>query len=265
MNTTAVGALIRRDALVAVSYRATFLLEILFGVLDLAVYFFISRTFDNFSSSELGAAPTYFGFAVVGVLLGAVLIATSSSVGNRVRDEQLTGTLEALAAAPVTPFELCVGLVGFPFVFAVARAGIYLTIAVTALDLDVSSADWGGLLLVLLVTGAAIAPVGILAGAAALTVKRGHIVSSTAVYVMTLLGGMVFPVAVLPEWLQWLSPLVPLRYAFDGARAAMFTGGGWGLDVLILLGTAAILWPAALVLFNWALKFARRRATLAEF
>lgn len=265
MNATAVRALIRRDALVAVSYRSAFVLEIFFGVADLAMYFFISRTFDNLASTDLGPAPTYFGFAVIGVLLGAVLIATSSSVGYRLRDEQVSGTLEALAAAPVTSLELCVGLVGFPFAFAVARAGLYLAIAATVMNLDVSSTDWVGLLLVLLATGAAIAPIGILAGAAALTIKRGHVLSSTAVYVMTLLGGMVFPVAVLPGWLQWLSQLVPLRYAFDGARDAVFTGSGWGWDVVVLIGTAAILWPTALVLFNLALASARRRATLAEF
>jgi len=155
VKTTAVRALIRRDALVAVSYRSAFVFEIFYGVLDLAMYFFISRTFDNLSSSELGAAPTYFAFAVVGILLGSVLIATSASVGSRVRDEQVTGTLEAIAAAPMTSFELCVGLVGFPFAFAVGRAGLYLAIAATVMSLDVSNADWLGLLLVLLATGAA--------------------------------------------------------------------------------------------------------------
>ncbi len=265
MNATAASALIRRDARVAVSYRSVFVLEIFFGVVELAMYFFISRTFDDLTSSDLGAAPTYFGFAVIGILLGTVLIATSSSVGNRVRDEQVTGTLEALASAPVTSIELCVGLVGFPFWFAAARAGLYLAIATTVMNLDVSKADWIGLLLILLATGAAVAPIGILAGAAALIIKRGQVLSGTAIYLMTLLGGMVFPVAVLPSWVQWLSPLVPLRYAFDGARDAVFVGNGWGRDVLVLIGAAAILWPTALVVFSMALASARRRATLAEF
>ena len=87
---------------------------------------------------------------------------------------------------------------GFPFVFAVIRAAIYLFIAVSVLNLDVSNADWPGLLLVVAGTAVAIAPIGILAGAAALAIKRGHVVSSTIIWVMTLLAGMVFPVAVLP-------------------------------------------------------------------
>lgn len=265
MTAVAIRALIRRDAMVAVSYRTVFVLEIFFGVVELVMYFFISRTFADFSGEELGSAPSYFGFAVIGILLGAVLIAMSSSVGYRLRDEQVTGTLEALAAAPVSSFALCIGLVGFPFVFAVTRAGIYLFIAVSVLNLDVSNADWPGLFLVLAGTAAAIAPIGILAGAAALAIKRGHVVSSTLIWVMTLLGGMVFPVSVLPSWLQWVSPLVPLSYAFDGAREAVFTGSDWGSNVLVLFGMAAVLLPVALFLFHWALSAARRRATLAEY
>lgn len=265
MTAVAVRALIRRDAMVAVSYRAVFVFEAFFGVVELVMYFFISRTFADLSGSDLGSAPSYFGFAVIGILLGAVLIAMSSSVGYRLRDEQLTGTLEALAASPASSLALCVGLVGFPFVFAVIRAAIYLLIAVSLLNLDVSNADWPGLLLVVAGTAVAIAPIGILAGAAALAIKRGHVVSSTIIWVMTLLAGMVFPVAVLPAWLEWVSPLVPLRYAFDGARDAVFTGSDWGSDVLILFGFAALLLPVAIFLFATALAAARRRATLAEY
>jgi len=156
-----------------------FVLEIFFGLVDLAFYYFISRTFAHVSAGDLGKAPSYFAFAIVGVLLGAVLNATSSTVGSRVRDEQLTGTLEMLAASPLNSFEYCVGLVSFPFLFALARLCIYTNFALTVLGLDLPGADWPGFLLVLLATGAAIAPIGILAGAATLVVKRGHVVAST--------------------------------------------------------------------------------------
>lgn len=265
MTSAVIGALVRRDARIATSYRLSFVLEIFYGVLDLALYFFISRTFTGLGSSNLGPAPTYFAFAVVGVLVATVLTATSSSVGYRVRDEQVTGTLEALAAGPATSFELCVGFVGFPFAFAVARAGFYLALAATVMDLNVAKANWFGLGLVLLAIGAAIAPIGILAGAAALTIKRGHVLSSTVVVLMTIVGGMAFPVTVLPGWLEWVSRFVPLRYAFDGARDAMFVGDGWADEVLVLCAIALALWPIALALFSGALGLARRRATLSEF
>jgi hypothetical protein len=37
------------------------------------------------------------------------------------------------------------------------------------------------------------------------------------------------------------------------------------MDVVVLSAIAAALWPSALVAFRWALTFAERRATLAEY
>jgi ABC-2 type transport system permease protein len=265
LNPTTIRALIRRDGLVVRSYRLGFVLEVSYGVLDLALYFFISRTFEGFSATDLGSAPTYFAFAAVGIVVGVVLDATSSSVGYRVREEQVTGTLEALSTAPVRPLELSLGLVGFPFAFASLRAGFYLIVAATLMDLDVSNTSWPGLGLVLLASGAALAPIGILAAAAVLVFKRGHIISATIVYLMTILGGMVFPVSVLPDWIEPLASVVPLTYAFDGARDAFFAGSGWGFDVLVLTAWAVLLWPIAVFLLGRASAFARRAGSLSEY
>lgn len=265
VSTTAIGALIRRDRLIVTSYRLSFLLDAFYGVVNLVLYYFISKTFAGASSSDLGSAPTYFAFAAVGVIMGAVLEATSASIGYRLREEQVTGTLEAMSTTPVTPLELCLGIVGFPFLFASARAAFYLVVAAALLDLDVGNTSWIGLVLVFVATGAAIAPFGILSGAAVLVMKRGHIVSGGLVLLMSMLAGMVFPVSVLPARLEALSALIPLRYAFDGARQALFEGSGWQTDVLVLLLFAVVLWPISVVLFSKAGAWARRAGTLAEY
>ena len=265
MNRTAIAAVIRRDRQIITSYRLSFVLELFHGIVSLALYYFISKTFDGFSSSELGGAPTYFAYAAVGVIMGAVLDATSSSVGFRIRDEQVTGTLEAISTTPITPLELCIGLVGFPFLFASVRSAFYLVVAAVLMHLDVGHTSWIGLTLVFVATGAAIAPLGILAGAAVLVMKRGQLISGTIMFLLTLLAGMVFPVSVLPARLEALSALIPLRYAFDGARQALFVGSGWEGDVLVLVVSAVILWPLSIVLFTKAGAWARRAGSLAEY
>jgi ABC-2 type transport system permease protein len=262
---TAIRALVRRDLLITASYRLSFGLEAVYGVLGLVLYYFISRTFGDVGSSELGDAPSYFAFAAVGIVVGTVLDASTSSIGYRMREEQTTGTLEALAATPLGPVELSVGLIGFPFLFASVQATFYLSVASVLLGLDVSNASWAGLVIVLLVSGAALAPIGILAGAAVLVLKRGQMIAGAIVYLMSILGGMLFPVSVLPEWLQPLANLVPLRYALDGSRDALFTGSGWQQDAVVLVVWAMLLWPAALFVFDRAGGRARRAGSLAEY
>ena len=262
---TAIRALVRRDFAITRSYRLSFALEAAYGVLGLVLYYFISRTFGNESSSSLGSAPSYFDFAAVGLVVGTVITATTSSVGYRMREEQTTGTLEALVATPVGSIELSVGLVGFPFCFAAVQATFYLAIAAVFLGLDVSNASWGGVVAVLLSASLALAPIGILAGAAVLVFKRGQLIAGAIVYLMTLLGGMLFPISVLPAWIQPLAKVLPLRYAFDGVRDALFTGGGWETDSFVLLGWAVVLWPLALLGFEGAGAYARRAGSLSEY
>jgi ABC-2 type transport system permease protein len=181
------------------------------------------------------------------------------------RGEQLTGTLEVLAAQPLTLLELCTGLLSFPLSFASVRAAAYLVIASFWMDLDLSRTSWPGVAGILAAAAFAMAPLGILAGAAVLMWKRGTAIVGTLVYLMSLLGGVVFPISVLPGSLHWLGRLMPVRFAYDGVRSAMFTGGGWESDLLALVGFGAALTPLALAAFAAAFAHARRAGTISEY
>lgn len=255
----------RRDWLITRSYRLAILFDIAFGVLNLAVIFYISRTFAGVEPAALEEAPSYFAFAAVGVAVGLVIQASSAAIGSKVREEQLTGTLEALAAQPLSPTELCLGLVGFPYLFALVRALGYLAIAAAVMGLDVSDANWVGLVTVLLATGIAFVAIGVLSGAVVLVMKRGETLVGTAVFAMTLLSGSVFPRSVLPGWLEWIGGLIPVRFAFDGVRAALFTGSGWGAHVVTLTVFGLIGLPVAIWTFARALRLAQRAGSLGQY
>jgi ABC-2 type transport system permease protein len=82
---------------------------------------------------------------------------------------------------------------------------------------------------------------------------------------MGFVSGAVFPVSVLPGWLQPLGEVVPTRFAFDGLRAALFEGGGWHGDVLALVLFAAVALPLATALFRAALSWSKRTGSLAKY
>jgi ABC-2 type transport system permease protein len=258
-------AIVRRDYLITRSYRLAFALDGFYGILSLAVYFFISRTFSDASAADLGGAPTYFAFASVGIALGLVIDAASTGLAQRLREEQLTGTLEALVAQPLTATQICLGLVGFPFAFAMARALVYLAVAAVWMDLDVSQASWIGLILVLAVTGAALAALGVVAGAVVLVLKRGDILTGVTVFAMTLLGGAFFPISVLPDWLEPIGKVVPVRFAFEGVRGALFQGSDWGADALVLLGFSCVGLPICVWIFGRALDLGKRSGSLGQY
>jgi ABC-2 type transport system permease protein len=193
-----------------------------------------------------------------------VIQSVGVSLARRVREEQLTGSFEALTAEPVGPAALALGMAGFPCAFGAARATVYLAFAQLALGLGLTHPDWLGAATILVATAALVATVGITLGAFAVVVARSDAVTNLAAFGLGALGGAFFPLAVLPAWLQSVSDVVPTRFSFHGARAALFEGSGWGHDALALLGSTAILAPVSIALFGAAIEMGRRRGTLTR-
>lgn len=194
-----------------------------------------------------------------------MILSGTLDVAARMREEQLAGTLEALVAQPLDATEMCLGLVGFPFAFALARALSYLTAASFAMGLDLLNASWIGVVAVLASASAAFAAIAIVAAAIVLVAKRGETIAVMLVTLMNVFGGTVFPISTLPGWLQPLARALPTQVAFDGVRNALFRGAGWALDLLALVAFAAVGIPLATILFGRALGHAARSGTLAEY
>jgi ABC-2 type transport system permease protein len=255
----------RRYYQVVRSYHRVWWFEVFVSALALVTYFFISKTFAGAKVSGLQGAPSYFDYAVVGVAITTVVTVACASLGFSIREEQLTGTLEALTAQPVTAAELALGLAGYHFLFSVGRAAVYLSLAAALLGADFSHASWPGAAAGLVVTAVALTSIGVALGALVVLFKRVEAIGSVATFGLGLLGGAFFPISVLPGWLEAIARVVPTRLAFDGVRAALYRGEGWVDPLLGLAAFAAVSLPLALWLFGRALTLSRRRASLTQY
>jgi ABC-2 type transport system permease protein len=254
-----------RDYLTKRSYRLGFALDAFNGVLTLAIYFFVSRFFSNPDRAALNHAPSYFAFAAAGILVAGMISSASVEVAIRLREEQLAGTLETLAGHPVSPGELSLGLVGFPFSFAVGRALVYFVIVSALMGLDLLRVSWIGLVVVLLAAGAVFAAIAIAAAAAILVVKRADMIVTMVIGLTVVFSGPVFPISSLPGWLEPVARVLPPHIAFDGVRNALFRGGDWARDTVELLAIAAVGIPLAVAIFGLALRAAQRSGSLGEY
>jgi len=240
------------------------MLDIFFGIMNLVVFYYISRAV-ALRAGDLQGAPTYFAFASVGIVLTVVMQAATTGLAKRVREEQLTGTLEILVMQPISSIQLAVGLTGFPFLFSVIRGALYIAIGALFLDLQLGNADILGFVLVLAATGCALSAIGIALGAIVLVFKQGEALAAVVTFGFTMLGGALFPRDLLPDWLQYLGDLLPTRFALDGLRSALFEGGGWHGDLVALIVTSVILIPLALWFFSALLAVVKRRGSLSQY
>jgi len=129
------------------------------------------------------------------------------------------------------------------------------------------SANWPAVVLVLLVSLLAFSGLGILSATYLLLFKRGNPAKWLLLGVSSIAGGMLFPVSILPDWLQFFARLNPVTYALNAMRAALL-GSVRLRDVLhplaILLLFAAILLPLSMLTFAAALRRTKSTGTLAH-
>ena len=253
----------KRDWLITRTYRTAFAFDFVFTFINLIAFYFISEAFGEIDQ-DLGSAPSYFAFASVGMAVTVVIQSAAIGLSDRVREEQLTGSLEYLAAQPITSTEISLGLTTFSFLLATVRAAIYIVGSMLLIE-GGTRPDWIGFVLVLVAVGLAVSGLGVTIGALILVFKRGQSAAALVVFSLGMLGGAIFPIEVLPLWLEIPARIVPTRFAFEGIRSALFEGGGWADDLGWLLLTAAVIVPAGIFIFHRALALSKRRGSLAEY
>ena len=130
-------AFLRRDVLVAWTYRASFFSDWLSLGFQVAVFWLIGRMVD---ASKLptydGTRPTYLEFAAVGIIIGAFVALALVRVSAALRQEQLTGTLESLLMTPTSPVTIQLGTVAYDLVYVPVRTLVFLGALALGFGLD---------------------------------------------------------------------------------------------------------------------------------
>ena len=262
MRVAAIQGLWQRELLEGRRRWTALLLDLAFGAMNLVVFFFIARTVSAPAGADLDGAPGYFAFAAVGIAVVIVLQSAAAQHVQRVRREQLSGTLEAMVAQPVTTGELALGLTGAGYLLAAVRAVLYLAFAVVALGLGVGQSDPVGVLVMVVLGVAAFVPIGIALLALGLAVRFGEAMVRVLLVALIFLSGTYFPIDRLPAPLRDIATLIPTHVALAGLRHALFRGGDWLANAGWLVVAVAVLTPLSLLVFRAALGSLVRRAEL---
>lgn len=258
-----------RDFHTEVSYRLAFLVSIGGILLRALIFFFLSEFIDAVADPDLGLyGGDYFSFVLIGIALGGYFSTGLTGFATALRQAQTTGTLEAMLMTPVPVSWIVVGSAAWSYVYTTFRVLVYLLIGVLLLGLDLSGANFPAALLILLLSVVAFASIGILTASVIMVIKRGEPITGLFANLANLVGGVFFPIAVLPGWLQLIAALLPITYAMRAMRAALLTGASWGAlagDLLALLLFCLILFPLSLLSFRFAVDRARADGSLAHY
>lgn len=262
-------AFLIRDFYTETSYRFAFLVGI-GGILFRAfIFYFLAQLIGDSAAPLLADYDgDYFAFVIIGIALGGYFGVGLSGFASALRQAQTTGTLEALLMTPVPVPMVIVGSAVWSYAYTTFRVLVYLLVGVLLLGLNLSGANVPAALLILLLGIVSFASIGILAASVIMVVKRGDPVTALFGNLANLVGGVYYPIAVMPGWLQAVAKLLPITYALNGMRAALLNGASWdelASDLWALLAFCLLLFPLSLLVFRFAVNRARADGSLAQY
>lgn len=262
-------AFIRRDWWIESSYRFAFFLQFIGIFFSVVMFYFISQLFGESASQYLTRYNAdYFSFVLIGIAFSSYLSVGISGFSNSIRQAQTTGTLEAMLSTPARDGTIIFSSSLWQYVITTIRVLVYLIIGVLFMDVSFENANIPSALIIILLSIFAFSSIGIVAASFIMVLKRGDPITWIITSLSSLLGGVYYPVDLLPTMLQWLSFLIPITYTLDAMRLALLNGytiSQLQTQILALLAFCLILLPVSLISFRFAVKKAKTDGTLTHY
>ncbi len=262
-------AFIKKDFLEDTSYRLAFAIDLVGAFLEIALFYFIAaligKSTDNYFVME---SYGYFSFLLVGIAFTKFTNSTMRSFAHKIEDYQVTGTLEAMLSTPTSIYRILFSSVLWQHLYVTIIMVVYFLIGIAFFGLTVGNANWLSVCCVLFLTVTSFSSLGILAASFIMLYKRGDPVLWLFGIVSSVLGGVYFPVKILPQWLQYISDYIPITYILKAMRKGLFEGATLteiAPQVVALLLFSLILMPLGLMSFNHSVRKAKDAGTLSHF
>lgn len=263
-----IGILFRKDLLEQLSYRLSFFLEASGILFYTFTFYFIALMFGGHVPKLDRYGGDYFSFVLIGLAFSSFLNLSLDTFSNSIRTEQLQGTLEALLAAPTSPAAIFIARLLWNFVHSGLHMIGYFVLGIFFLSASYSGANVAAVPLILILSLLAFNGMGMISAGFILAFKRGNPLNIFLGFASAFLGGVFFPVDVLPAALQKIAAFVPVTYSLRLMRDACMNGAGFrelAPDFLVLAAICAVLLPAGALFFNWALRRAKRDGSLTHY
>lgn len=210
----------------------------------------------------------HIGYLVV-PLIGATLAHTVfSAIGQLVRQEQISGTLERSLIALRFPIALILGrsigntlMLG---IFSISAGLLSWLVFDFRLHMDPSAALVLFVLHLLLTYGIAFIMTSLF-----LWIEDPMFVQQFfSRFVLLTLTGATYPVAILPDWLQVIAWAIPFTWLYDLERRAFLRAeplpAMFG-ELIVLIAMTVLVWIGAILFFRTMLRYARRTGRLGQY
>ncbi|MDO8947200.1 MAG: ABC transporter permease [Desulfocapsaceae bacterium] len=262
-------AFLVRDFKIAASYRLQFIMQG-FGIL--LTTFSFSLIDKMLGGQNLPALSPYggdfFAFVLIGIAFTDYLTISTTTFANEIRNAQMVGTLEALLVTPTSMTTILLSSYGYNLLATSLRVIFYLLFGTLIFGVQLQLPGFATFLITFFLTLLPFFGLGLLSAAFIIVFKQGNPISTFLAMSSGLLGGMLYPVSVLPAWLKPFSAMLPITHGLEAMRQVLLNGAGIveiRKQLLILALFSILLLAIGIYALYASLKVARKEGSLLHY
>ncbi|MFJ4173075.1 ABC transporter permease [Microbacterium sp. NPDC089696] len=222
--------------------------------------------FATIFTGDIGQGPDAVSMATYylpGLVAGGILLSGVQGLSIEIAVEKSDGTLKRLGSTPISPVTYFLGKIGQVFVTAILQIGLLMAVAVIVyrVDLPSDAEAWARFAWVFVLGLLCCCLLGIALSAVPRSGKTASAVVIPVVLLLQFVSGVYIAFSTLPEWLQNVSAVFPLKWIAQGMRAALLPdsfraaeqGGEWQLGLVAIALAVWLLIGAVLsrATFRW--------------
>ena len=251
------------------SYRLGFTMQTVGFFLPIFGLFFMGQLFGEV---EVPAIADYGGnyatFVFVAFILTSITVAAMASIVSSVRRAQTTGTLETLIMTRASIPTIIFGWALYPLAQSSLRAIAMMIGGMLVLGVSLAGVNVASALLTLFFAIIVMGSIGIFSASFTLVFKQSDPFTRILLMATSSISGAVFPVSILPDWLQTVAWTLPQTHALEAMRLSVLTNASIGdlsQHLYVLGGYAVILALFSILVFESAIDRAKYEGSLAHY
>ncbi len=261
-------AFFRASVLNAASYKLNTVMSYFAVLIGIVPLYFVSGALQPIMGNAIAdQGGQYFGFLLVGITAFYLVPYAVTALPTAVSTSITTGTLETVFSTPARLPSVLIGMVAYQLVFLLVRVALTLGVG-KALGAPIFLSSLPASVVVLALIVASHLPFALLGAAMFVRFRTTGPVLTAVTAGSSLLGGVYYPTHVMPSWLSDVAEFIPLTYGLRALRQVMLRDASLfavSRDVVMLTGMTLVLLAVGVVVFDLAMRHARRHGTLGMY
>ena len=259
-----------KDFKIAISYKAQFAFSIISIFITILTFFLISKLIDSGDSIYLIEYSSYMFFLIFGVISAEISMILITNPSKNIREMQLTGVFEELIASGKNISVIILSTFIYPISWLFLRVLVYIIVGVFIFNINIELSNLSYVTIISsLVFAISMIGIGLISISSIITIKSGNYIGAMYLSTSSLLGGIAYPISVLPEQIRFMSELLPTTHFLNIFRLdainAKLTFTEIADDFRLLLFLSLLFFSFGLYLLKISIKIAKRHGSLLYY